>query len=379
VCLRAYQYFPLYSTLCARHLSALYALPCRLRVVHTEAADKHLFLAVNPVGCEHSSPTHYPNPLSLRADLVSQRHTSSASMQHQSQRFVLPSPMPTAPEYPRWPSSSGFLSQGGDVVNGSPHYGIGPLLQTTAHVFMAGPRPDSAPAGSALRYKTRLCESQQTGRNCPYGGRCLFAHGERDLRTVDMNVQDRLTTWVAVTGHQDAAKAAHESERQRRRRRQQKEQKKVKRRGEASAQSDLLCVAVTAVDDGVFSRNDDDVDFDMSPPFAVAQMDGSDTDRDNGASDEEPFRSVLQHRASGHLDSFSGRPTSRFVQARDASLTSAPASPMFTILRTPDIAGGAPPSAPSMTSIVLPGTPQELTPTTVKRCHRPYSAVPKTN
>jgi hypothetical protein len=42
VCLRAYQYFPLYSTLCARHLSALYALPCRLRVVHTEAADKHL-------------------------------------------------------------------------------------------------------------------------------------------------------------------------------------------------------------------------------------------------------------------------------------------------------------------------------------------------
>jgi hypothetical protein len=287
--------------------------------------------------------------------------------------------MPTAPEYPRWPSSSGFLSQGGDVVNGSPHYGIGPLLQTTAHVFMAGPRPDSAPAGSALRYKTRLCESQQTGRNCPYGGRCLFAHGERDLRTVDMNVQDRLTTWVAVTEHQDAAKAAHESERQRRRRRQQKEQKKLKRRGEASAQSDLLCAAVTAADDDDFSRNDDGVDFDMSPPFAVAQMDGSDTDRDDGASDEELFRSVLRHRASGHLDSFSGRPTSRFVQARDASLTSAPASPMVTILRTPDIAGGAPASATSMNSIVLPGTPQGLTPTTVKRCHRPYSAVPKIN
>ncbi|KAJ3160303.1 nudix (nucleoside diphosphate linked moiety X)-type motif 2 [Geranomyces variabilis] len=44
-------------------------------------------------------------------------------------------------------------------------------------------RPSAAAtAASNPMYKTRLCERDATDGNCPYGVRCIFAHGPRELR-----------------------------------------------------------------------------------------------------------------------------------------------------------------------------------------------------
>lgn len=37
----------------------------------------------------------------------------------------------------------------------------------------------------ARKYKTKLCRNWQSGTPCPYGDRCVFAHGGRDVRRVD--------------------------------------------------------------------------------------------------------------------------------------------------------------------------------------------------
>ena len=39
--------------------------------------------------------------------------------------------------------------------------------------FLQGP--------SNPKYKTSLCKKFETGKGCPYGDRCQFAHGEQEL------------------------------------------------------------------------------------------------------------------------------------------------------------------------------------------------------
>lgn len=54
----------------------------------------------------------------------------------------------------------------------------------------------------ADRYKTRMCRNyEETGR-CPYENKCMFAHGEAELRTTEMNLEDGLVTEEAIKAFQ---------------------------------------------------------------------------------------------------------------------------------------------------------------------------------
>jgi len=44
-------------------------------------------------------------------------------------------------------------------------------------------------ACDALRFKTRMCKNWELTAKCPYGPRCLFAHGKKELRSYDINNQ----------------------------------------------------------------------------------------------------------------------------------------------------------------------------------------------
>jgi hypothetical protein len=51
----------------------------------------------------------------------------------------------------------------------------------------------------AERFKTRLCRKFSDTGSCPYEERCMFAHGEANLRTKEMNLADKLTTEDAIS------------------------------------------------------------------------------------------------------------------------------------------------------------------------------------
>jgi len=49
---------------------------------------------------------------------------------------------------------------------------------------------DKAEENTALdpvRYKTKMCKNWQMLEKCPYGPRCLFAHGTKEMRTYNLN------------------------------------------------------------------------------------------------------------------------------------------------------------------------------------------------
>lgn len=50
----------------------------------------------------------------------------------------------------------------------------------------------------AERFKTKMCRNWTLTQACPYEQRCMFAHGDAELRTKDMNLRDELTTDEAV-------------------------------------------------------------------------------------------------------------------------------------------------------------------------------------
>jgi len=56
----------------------------------------------------------------------------------------------------------------------------------------ASPVDDNA-ALDALRYKTKMCKNWEVTGKCPYGPRCLFAHGKRELRSYSENNQAIVT------------------------------------------------------------------------------------------------------------------------------------------------------------------------------------------
>jgi len=67
----------------------------------------------------------------------------------------------------------------------------------------------------AERYKTKLCKTFMDTGACIYEHRCMFAHGEFDLRTKEMNIRDGLVRSDALKmfqkGMQLALKAAAEN------------------------------------------------------------------------------------------------------------------------------------------------------------------------
>jgi len=58
------------------------------------------------------------------------------------------------------------------------------------------------PHQAAARYKTKLCCGWLANGHCPYEFKCMFAHGDHELRTKEMNLADGLTHDEAVRAHQ---------------------------------------------------------------------------------------------------------------------------------------------------------------------------------
>jgi hypothetical protein len=51
------------------------------------------------------------------------------------------------------------------------------------------------------RFRTRVCRNFSARGACPYGQRCMFAHGPQELRSVDQNLEEGLTSDEAVRAY----------------------------------------------------------------------------------------------------------------------------------------------------------------------------------
>ena len=60
----------------------------------------------------------------------------------------------------------------------------------------------------ATRFKTSMCKNYKTKGSCPYEARCMFAHGDAELRTKKMNLADGLVTEEAIKAFQRAGNVA---------------------------------------------------------------------------------------------------------------------------------------------------------------------------
>lgn len=65
----------------------------------------------------------------------------------------------------------------------------------------------------AERYKTKMCRNYVQTGVCPYETRCMFAHGDHELRTAEQNLADGLVTEEAVKLFQRSANRARDSPR----------------------------------------------------------------------------------------------------------------------------------------------------------------------
>lgn len=54
----------------------------------------------------------------------------------------------------------------------------------------------------ADRYKTKMCKNYVAKGECPYEVRCMFAHGEKELRSSEDNIRDGLLTEEAIKAFQ---------------------------------------------------------------------------------------------------------------------------------------------------------------------------------
>jgi len=67
---------------------------------------------------------------------------------------------------------------------------------------MAGRRPSPGTNHHrpilAERFRTKMCKNHVERGECPYVHRCMFAHGESELRTTEQNVADRLFSEDAI-------------------------------------------------------------------------------------------------------------------------------------------------------------------------------------
>jgi hypothetical protein len=92
----------------------------------------------------------------------------------------------------------------------------------------------------AERFKTKVCNTfVQTGV-CPYEARCMFAHGDQDLRTKQMNLHDNLVTEEAIKAFQRARMIAARAAAQKK---AQQLLRKEKRRARVAGAPELLPLA----------------------------------------------------------------------------------------------------------------------------------------
>jgi hypothetical protein len=83
-----------------------------------------------------------------------------------------------------------------------------PLTPDSTTERSATPPPlDAERTILAERFKTKMCRNYERTGACPYVHRCMFAHGDHELRTVEMNLADGLTTEDAIAQFKRAVHA----------------------------------------------------------------------------------------------------------------------------------------------------------------------------
>jgi hypothetical protein len=200
----------------------------------------------------------------------------------------------------------------------------------------------------AERFKTRSCENFKRHGECSFAHRCMFAHGEEDLRTTEMNIRSGLTTEKAIkTFQSDRANAFRDADC--RRKRYLKKKTKVRVAKDARGQSDSDSVAVVSDDSFVLSAittapslRSADVSSDgtgvrsetskptapTGSPFAVLSLATASVDSDLSRPSgprrfcHDPYAPVLL--GSGVTARWCGRPTSLTTQI--ISVTPLPAA-----------------------------------------------------
>ncbi|EAN82498.1 zinc finger CCCH domain containing protein 11 [Trypanosoma cruzi] len=81
-----------------------------------------------------------------------------------------------------------------------PFYGVC-MEDTTSLGYACGSGVESDMAAKPIlaeRYKTKFCRNYVLTGICPYQRRCMFAHGDHELRTPEMNINDGLVTEEAI-------------------------------------------------------------------------------------------------------------------------------------------------------------------------------------
>lgn len=64
----------------------------------------------------------------------------------------------------------------------------------------------------AERFKTKVCRNFLTQGFCPYESRCMFAHGDAEMRSADMNIRDGLFTEEAIKAFKRAHRMVERAE-----------------------------------------------------------------------------------------------------------------------------------------------------------------------
>jgi hypothetical protein len=200
----------------------------------------------------------------------------------------------------------------------------------------------------AERFKTRSCENFKRHGECSFTHRCIFAHGEEDLRTTEKNIRGGLTTEKAIkTFQSDRANALRDADC--RRKRYLKKNTKVRAAKDARGQSDSDSVAVVSDDSFVLSAittapslRSADVSSDdagvqsetckptapTGSPFTVLSLATASIDSDLNTPSprrfcHDPYAPVLL--GSGVTARWCGRPTSLTTRIFSGAATTAPA------------------------------------------------------
>jgi hypothetical protein len=133
----------------------------------------------------------------------------------------------------------------------------------------------------AERFKTRSCENFKRHGECSFAHRCMFAHGEEDLRTTEMNLRDDLTTEKAIkTFQSECITTLRGAERRRKRNLKKKAKVRAAKDAAALAADDHVLSGIIAMPfpGSVIESSDDEDTVSVSSTFLVVSAETASTD-----------------------------------------------------------------------------------------------------
>jgi hypothetical protein len=132
----------------------------------------------------------------------------------------------------------------------------------------------------AERFKTRSCENFKRHGECSFAHRCMFAHGDEDLRTTEMNLRDSLTTEEAIkTFQSECITTLRGAERRRKRNLKKKTKVRAAKDAAALAADDHVLSGIIAMPfpGSVIESSDEDT-VSVSSTFLVVSAETASTD-----------------------------------------------------------------------------------------------------